>query len=79
MFYVYILQSLSYPEHHYIGSTQDLKKRLEDHNSGDTAHTAQFKPWKILTYHAFSDLEKAQRFERYLKTGTGRAFAKKHF
>ncbi len=79
MFYVYILQSIPYPEHHYVGSTKDLKKRLAEHNAGDTHHTNQFKPWKILSYHAFSAEIKAQRFERYLKTGSGRAFAIKHF
>ncbi len=67
------------PEHHYVGRIKGLKKRLAEHNPGDTTYTNEFKPWKILSYHAFCDEIKAQRFERYLKTRSGRAFAIKHF
>lgn len=79
MLYVYILQSLADPDHFYVGITADLKSRLRAHNAGEVFHTAKFKPWKIKNYFAFDDDKKAYAFERYLKTGSGRAFAKKHF
>jgi len=79
MFYVYILQSIDYPEHFYIGYTDDLKKRLKEHNSGYSIHTNKFKPWNIRGYLAFDTKEKAENFEKFLKTGNGRIFQKKHF
>jgi putative endonuclease len=75
--YVYILQSEANPKNHYVGLTDDLRKRLEKHNAGDVSHTAKFRPWRIQTAIAFTDRDRASQFERYLKTGSGRAFAKK--
>jgi putative endonuclease len=77
--YVYILQSITDPERFYVGCTEDLQARLGKHNSGQVSHTAKFLPWKIKTAIAFADAEKAFAFERYLKSGSGRAFQKKHF
>jgi len=57
--------------------TSDLKRRLEDHNSGKSVHTSKFKPWRLVTYVAFSKQGKAESFERYLKSGSGHAFANK--
>jgi predicted GIY-YIG superfamily endonuclease len=79
MHYVYLLRSKSHPSERYVGSTNDLKKRLLDHNRGDSPHTARFAPWNLAAYFAFQEKEKALAFERYLKTGSGRAFAKRHF
>ena len=79
MFYTYILRSLSHPDQRYIGSTSDLKSRLIKHNSGEVPHTSKFKPWRIQTAIAFDNKEKAVAFEDYLKTGSGREFAKGHF
>lgn len=79
MKYVYMLQSESQPERHYTGSTTDLRTRLQAHNRGESIHTNKFKPWILNGYIAFSDHEKADRFEAYLKTASGRAFAKKRF
>jgi predicted GIY-YIG superfamily endonuclease len=79
MFYAYVLQSVSYPEKIYRGHTEDLKQRLVEHNAGKCFHTSKFKPWKIKFYAAFETLELAQRFEQYLKSGSGHAFAKRHF
>jgi predicted GIY-YIG superfamily endonuclease len=76
-YFVYILNSIGFPDRFYIGFTCDIEKRLEHHNSGGDAYTAKFKPWKIKTYIAFHDKERALAFERYLKTASGRAFAKK--
>lgn len=77
MKYVYILQSLSTPERRYVGLTKDLKARLAKHNAGEVSHTSKFCPWRVQTYFAFSEEERAVAFERYLKTASGRAFARK--
>ena len=79
MFYTYILRSISHPEQRYIGSTSDLKSRLAKHNAGEVSHTSKFKPWKVEAYFAFEAKEKAVAFEAYLKTGSGHAFANRHF
>lgn len=79
MFYVYLIKSESHPDQRYIGFTKDLKQRLVAHNSGKSKHTAKYCPWTLVTYHAFSDKLKAQEFERYLKSGSGQAFANKRF
>jgi putative endonuclease len=76
--YVYILESLD-SEHFYVGITDDLRARLPKHNAGEVPHTSKYRPWRIRTYFAFSDKARAVAFEKYLKSGSGRAFAKKHF
>ena len=76
-YYVYILQSKIATDRFYIGFTENIENRLKDHNSGKNSHTAEFKPWRIKTAIAFTDRQKAMDFERYLKTKSGRAFAKK--
>ncbi len=79
MKYVYLLQSISHPEQRYVGLTSNPVKRLLAHNAGQSPHTAKFRPWEIITYLAFSDENKAAAFEKYLKSGSGRAFANKRF
>jgi putative endonuclease len=74
-----MLQSIAFPERYYIGTTLDLKRRFDEHNQGFSPHTKKFAPWKLVGYIAFSDHEKADKFEAYLKTASGRAFAKRHF
>ena len=77
MHYVYLLRSESSAEQTYIGLTDDLKSRLAKHNEGGSPHTAKYRPWKLVTYLAFSSREQASAFERYLKSGSGRAFSQK--
>ena len=77
-YYVYTLVSESQPDRHYTGWTEDLDTRLRVHNAGGCPHTAKFIPWRIETAVAFRSKEKALAFERYLKSHSGRAFAKKH-
>ena len=48
MKYVYLLQSISYPNKRYIGITKDLNIRLKNHHSGESPHTSKYKPWKII-------------------------------
>jgi predicted GIY-YIG superfamily endonuclease len=77
MHYVYLLRSLKYPDQTYIGYTTNLKERIIKHNEGGSKHTSSCKPWKLVSYIAFSDRYKALSFEAYLKHGSGHAFAKK--
>lgn len=74
MKYVYILKSAE-AERYYVGLTDDLRARLAKHNSGAVPHTSKYKPWTLKTYIAFSDEGRAVDFEKYLKSGSGRAFA----
>lgn len=78
MKYVYVLKSEN-DEHFYVGITDDLDARLLVHNAGGVPHTSKFRPWKMRTYVAFDDDQRAFAFERYLKSGSGRAFATKRF
>jgi predicted GIY-YIG superfamily endonuclease len=77
MNYVYILQSLSHPDQFYTGLCSDVQARLKAHNAGQSPHTSKFKPWKLLSCHWFEREQTAVAFERYLKSGSGRAFALK--
>ena len=77
--YVYVLVSEIAIERHYSGITRDLGARLLEHNRGHCPHTAKYKPWRIETAIAFSSQIKAVAFEKYLKTGSGREFARRHF
>lgn len=69
MYYTYTLSSLSNPNHFYVDSTSDLKRRLSEHNSGKSINTNKFTPWKIKNYIAFEDEDKAIKFEKFLKSG----------
>ena len=53
--------------------------RVSDHNDGRCPHTAMRRPWQLHVSIEFADEETALRFERYLKSGSGRAFANRHF
>jgi putative endonuclease len=75
--YVYLLASEQFKDQRYVGVTSDLKQRLAEHNAGKSSHTSKYLPWKLVTYVAFSDGKKADAFERYLKSGSGHAFARK--
>jgi len=57
MKYVYLLQSTTHPNETYIGLTDDLRSRFNAHNTGRSIHTNKFKPWRLVTYIAFSDGE----------------------
>lgn len=77
MNYVYILQSVSDPNQFYTGLCADVQARLKAHNAGQSAHTSKFKPWRLVSQHWFEKPETAAAFERYVKSGSGRAFAQK--
>ncbi|TAL24630.1 MAG: GIY-YIG nuclease family protein [Nitrospirae bacterium] len=78
MKYVYLIRSISNPERRYIGITSNVENRINEHNSGKSFHTSKFKPWKLIAYVAFENHKTAIEFERYLKTGSGIAFANRH-
>ncbi|PCJ23769.1 MAG: excinuclease ABC subunit C [Rickettsiales bacterium] len=77
MFYVYLIRSINFPDQVYVGITEDFKKRLKTHNSGGSVHTAKYRPWDLVVYMGFKNEIKARDFEKYLKSGSGRAFSKK--
>lgn len=78
MQYVYILRSVAFPDQFYTGLCADIDARLAAHNAGQSPHTSKFKPWKLIfSFHYFEDSATAAAFERYLKSGSGRAFANK--
>jgi putative endonuclease len=78
VYYAYILRSRSFPDQTYIGSTTDLRKRLTEHNAGKSIHTNKFKPWELAAYIGMPEQHLAEQLERYLKSGSGRTFAKRH-
>jgi predicted GIY-YIG superfamily endonuclease len=77
MQYVYILKCKNNKP--YTGCTSNLKERMERHDCGYVPATKDLLPIELMYYFAFSDKYKAFEFEKYLKSGSGRAFASKHF
>jgi len=76
---VYVLKSATLQARYYIGLTHDVPARLADHNAGHCPHTARYRPWHLHVSIELPDEQRAVAFERYLKSGSGRAFAKRHF
>jgi putative endonuclease len=79
LFYVYILVSQANETIHYTGVTRDLEERLLEHNRGKCPHTSKHRPWRVETAIAFKSEQKARGFEKYLKSESGREFARRHF
>ena len=79
MHYVYIIRSEMDPNRHYTGLTQDVPARLEKHNEGGCPHTAKSRPWFLETTISFRSRDPAAAFEKYLKSGSGRELARRHF
>ena len=77
--YVYLLRSKTHPDQRYVGLTADLAKRLAEHDAGKSLHTSKFTPWELVVAVYFTDRQKAETFECYLKHGSGHAFANRHF
>lgn len=76
---VYVLRNADRHPQFYVGLTSNVDERLRDHNMGRCPHTTRRRPWHLHVVIEFSDEQRAVRFERYLKSGSGRAFAKRHF
>jgi len=77
MYIVYILKSSKDPKRCYIGMTQDLERRLREHNNELSGYSKRYAPWKVETYITFKNRFLAEKFEVYLKAGSGQAFLKK--
>lgn len=75
MRFVYVLRSVAHPDRYYAGLTSNVSNRIEAHNSGHSQHTATLRPWALVVALEFADQRSAAAFERYLKSGSGRAFA----
>ena len=77
--FVYIVCSVQAPERRYVGLTANLVARVDAHNAGQNASTAACRPWALDVCVEFRTEALAGRFEKYLKSGAGHAFAKRHF
>jgi predicted GIY-YIG superfamily endonuclease len=75
---VYVLKSVRNPRRYYTGLTSNLSARLDAHNAGQCSHTASGRPWIVDVVVEFTDERRAVSFERYLKSGSGVAFAMRH-
>ena len=78
MHFLYLIRSTSPPSKTYVGMTEDVECRLKAHNDGLCPSTSRFRPWELVTYIAVHSEDQARKFEQYLKTGSGHAFAHKH-
>ena len=76
---VYVLRSQRNPLRRYTGLTSDVDLRLQAHNAGQNVDTAYDRPWTLFASFYFGNERTARCFEKYLKSGSGRAFAKRHF
>lgn len=76
---VYVLRSRDGAQRPYVGITSNVAERLAAHNRGDSPHTSKYGQWELVVSIEFADERRALEFERYLKSGSGRAFAKRHF
>ena len=76
---VYVLRSQRNPLRRYTGLTSDADLRLQAHNAGQNVDTANDRPWTLFASFYFGSERTARCFEKYLKSGSGRAFAKRHF
>lgn len=76
--FVYVLRNGAVPPKYYTGVTSDVPRRHGEHNAGRCPHTARDGPWSIDVVIEFADERRAVAFERYLKSGSGVAFAHRH-
>jgi putative endonuclease len=77
--FVYVLRSNRDPDRHYVGIASNVDDRLDWHNFGPCGHTTDHRPWSVVVVVEFPTEQQAVRFEKYLKSGSGRAFARRHF
>jgi predicted GIY-YIG superfamily endonuclease len=76
--FVYIIRSVNHPGRRYVGLSADVAARLDAHNAGQNRSTSRWRPWVLDVCIEFRTERLAMRFERYLKSGAGHAFAKRH-
>ena len=76
--FVYVIRSLTNRDRYYTGVTHDVASRLCSHNAGECVHTSRNRPRELDVVIEFRDETRAVAFERYLKSGSGCAFAQRH-
>jgi putative endonuclease len=75
MIIVYAIRSLG--RHYlYVGMTNDLERRLAEHNNGENRSTKAYKPFVLIYSESFSNRSLAREKEKYLKSGIGKEFLK---
>jgi putative endonuclease len=77
--FVYVLQSVSQPDRQFVECTANVPARLATHNAGHSPQTASYRPWRLVTVVQFGTESAAVRFEKFLKTGSGRALTRQFF
>jgi predicted GIY-YIG superfamily endonuclease len=77
--FVYLIQSVTRPDRHYIGRTHDMPSRLASHNAGESPRTCNHRPWRLVVSVAFASEAKAMEFERYLKSASGGELVGRYF
>jgi putative endonuclease len=75
MFYTYAIRSLKV-NRIYIGLTENIERRVKEHNNGLTKSTQFYRPWELFYSEKFEDRLSARKKEKYLKSGCGREFLK---
>jgi len=78
-YYVYILKSEINPKKVYVGITNDINRRIDEHNSKTQTYTKRYAPWELIAYMTFFTREKAANLEKYFKAPSGKAILNKHF
>ena len=76
-YYVYFLESVTFPHTHYIGYTTDIQQRLKQHNEGHVTSTKKHTPWKIIYAEAYIHKKDALGREKFLKSGSGWKYLRK--
>ena len=79
MHYVYVWESGVDTRHHYTGFTKNVRARLASRNAGQNQATVHGWAWRLVSYFAFADERKSRHFELYLKSGSEKTFAQRHF
>jgi putative endonuclease len=74
----YVLESFK-KDHWYVGVTNNLHRRISEHNRAAIGHTKKYQPWILRLYVTFESRKRAEEAEKYFKSHSGRAFMKKHF
>ena len=73
MYFVYVIQSLSHGTR-YVGSTDNVTKRFNEHNIGKCRYTSGRKPWRLISQEKFNTRSEAMKREKFLKSGQGRKY-----
>ena len=77
IYYTYVLNSISHNKF-YTGHTDNLKKRLREHNSGQGTYSNRYMPWEVTYSERFNTLEEAIKREKYFKSAAGRRWLHKN-